>query len=137
MSNFHSGGRRSFGGGGRDGGRPTMHDAVCDNCGNDCKVPFRPSGDKPIYCSNCFEEKGGRGGGRDGDRPRRGGRDGGRSFQGNTGDPSTAKLAKNIEILNMKLDSIISLLSSSEKKTIKPVKVESKKKKVVKSAKAE
>lgn len=35
--------------------RPTMHDAVCDECGKDCKVPFRPSGDKPIYCSDCFE----------------------------------------------------------------------------------
>lgn len=36
--------------------KPTMHDAVCDKCGKDCKVPFRPSGDKPIYCSNCFEK---------------------------------------------------------------------------------
>jgi len=58
------GGGRSFGGGGRRnfGGRsdrPEMFDAVCDQCGKDCKVPFRPSGDKPIYCSDCFEEKGG------------------------------------------------------------------------------
>ncbi len=36
-----------------------MHDAVCDNCGKKCKVPFRPSGDKPVYCSDCFEDQGG------------------------------------------------------------------------------
>lgn len=46
--------------GGRDFGRKTeMFPAVCDQCGKDCQVPFRPSGDKPIYCSNCFEKQGG------------------------------------------------------------------------------
>lgn len=50
------GGGRSFGGG-RDGARPTMHDAVCDKCGKDCQVPFRPTGDRPIFCSNCFEDQ--------------------------------------------------------------------------------
>ena len=55
------GGNKRFGGGrdgGRDGGRPTMHRAVCDECGADCQVPFRPTGDKPIYCSSCFEKQG-------------------------------------------------------------------------------
>ena len=33
-----------------------MFSAVCDKCGKDCKVPFRPSPDKPIYCSDCFEK---------------------------------------------------------------------------------
>ena len=37
----------------------TMHSAVCDACGRECKVPFKPSGDKPIYCSSCFEQQGG------------------------------------------------------------------------------
>ncbi len=69
------GGGRSFGGGGRGrsfGGRserPEMFDAVCDQCGKDCRVPFRPSGDKPIYCSECFESKR-----EDGGRDDRGGR---------------------------------------------------------------
>lgn len=36
--------------------KPEMFDAVCDECGRDCQVPFRPSGDKPIYCSRCFEK---------------------------------------------------------------------------------
>ena len=51
------GDRRSFGGG--RGDRPEMFDAICDQCGRECKVPFRPSGDKPVYCSACFDQKGG------------------------------------------------------------------------------
>lgn len=39
--------------------KPEMYDAVCDECGKDCKVPFSPSSDKPIYCSDCFEKRGG------------------------------------------------------------------------------
>jgi CxxC-x17-CxxC domain-containing protein len=51
------GGRRD--GGRRDGGRPTMYQAVCAECGKDCEVPFQPTGDKPVYCSTCFGNKGG------------------------------------------------------------------------------
>ncbi len=78
------GGGRSFGGGGRGfggnrGDRPEMFDAVCDQCGKDCRVPFRPSGDKPTYCSECFEGKGGDDRGRSRDRRPSYGRD---SFRG-------------------------------------------------------
>ena len=31
-----------------------MFDAVCAECGKDCKVPFEPSNDRPVYCSECF-----------------------------------------------------------------------------------
>jgi CxxC-x17-CxxC domain-containing protein len=31
-----------------------MHKATCASCGEACEVPFRPSGDKPVYCSACF-----------------------------------------------------------------------------------
>ncbi len=34
-----------------------MHQAVCDNCQQNCEVPFRPTSGKPIFCSNCFENK--------------------------------------------------------------------------------
>jgi CxxC-x17-CxxC domain-containing protein len=34
-----------------------MFPAICDNCGNDCEVPFRPSGNKPVLCSNCFRKE--------------------------------------------------------------------------------
>lgn len=44
------------GGGGRRGGYGDnqMYEAVCSDCGRDCEVPFKPSGDKPIYCDKCF-----------------------------------------------------------------------------------
>lgn len=51
----NGGGRKSFGGGNR--GPVTMHKAVCDKCNKNCEVPFRPSGDKPIYCNECFGGK--------------------------------------------------------------------------------
>ena len=31
-----------------------MHPAVCAQCGTDTMVPFRPRGDRPVYCSDCF-----------------------------------------------------------------------------------
>jgi CxxC-x17-CxxC domain-containing protein len=45
-----------------------MYQAVCAECGKECEVPFQPTGDKPVYCSTCFGNKGGRSGGRDGGR---------------------------------------------------------------------
>jgi len=44
--------------------KPQMHHAVCSDCGRDCEVPFRPSGNKPVYCSDCFGAKEDSGGGR-------------------------------------------------------------------------
>jgi len=57
--------------------RPEMHKAVCDDCGKNCQVPFKPSNNKPIYCSNCFEKydnsnrNSGRGSGRNSGRDSR------------------------------------------------------------------
>ncbi|MCX6743815.1 MAG: hypothetical protein NT116_06325, partial [Candidatus Parcubacteria bacterium] len=61
--------------GGRDfGTRSQMHDAICAECGQKCEVPFKPTGDKPVYCSNCFTARQGsqprRPEGRDFSRPR-------------------------------------------------------------------
>ncbi len=60
MKNFHKekrfGGNRGFGG--RDAGRPTtMHKAVCSQCGKDCQLPFRPNGNRAVFCSTCFEDQ--------------------------------------------------------------------------------
>lgn len=59
--NRRDGGRPSFGGkpsfGGRDGGQSEMFTATCSDCGNECQVPFRPNGSKPVYCNNCFSSK--------------------------------------------------------------------------------
>ena len=35
-----------------------MFDAVCANCGKACKVPFEPHDDHPVYCSECFQNRG-------------------------------------------------------------------------------
>ena len=42
-------------GGGYDRPRREMYPAVCSSCGKDTQVPFQPRGDKPVYCSECFE----------------------------------------------------------------------------------
>ncbi len=34
-----------------------MHSAVCDKCGKDCEVPFKPTPGKSIYCNDCFKDK--------------------------------------------------------------------------------
>lgn len=34
-----------------------MHPATCSECGVETQVPFRPSGDRPIYCSDCFSKR--------------------------------------------------------------------------------
>ena len=41
-------------GGGYSRGPREMHDAVCARCGNETQVPFRPTGARPVYCSDCF-----------------------------------------------------------------------------------
>lgn len=37
-----------------DNDRP-LFKAKCSDCGKFCEVPFRPSGDKPVLCSECFK----------------------------------------------------------------------------------
>jgi CxxC-x17-CxxC domain-containing protein len=58
----------SYGGssGGYGGGAREMFSATCSSCGQEARVPFQPSGDKPVYCSNCFSQRGGGAGGRGG-----------------------------------------------------------------------
>ncbi len=37
--------------------RREMHPAVCAQCGQETQVPFLPRGDRPVYCSTCFEQQ--------------------------------------------------------------------------------
>lgn len=73
--NFDSRGGGSHGrGAAQRAGRPSMHRAVCSSCKMTCEVPFRPTGDKPVYCRECFEKVDG------GSGPRKsGGKDFGKS----------------------------------------------------------
>lgn len=112
------GDKRSFGGDrGRDRGgfrgrdrdsRPAMHQAVCDGCGNNCEVPFRPTSGKPIYCNDCFRKDDNRSSGRFNKSSDRG--------------QNNEKLTASIDNLNKKLDQIIGILQTPavEKKEEKP-----------------
>jgi len=51
------GGGGGYGGGGGGGGRREMHPAVCGECGKQTEVPFKPRGDRPVYCSDCFSKR--------------------------------------------------------------------------------
>ncbi|MDQ3855475.1 MAG: zinc-ribbon domain containing protein [Chloroflexota bacterium] len=44
-------------GGSYDRGPREMFDVVCDSCGRPAKVPFQPRGDRPVYCSDCFQSQ--------------------------------------------------------------------------------
>jgi len=51
--------RDSYGGGrgGYGGHQREMHSAICASCGKEAQVPFVPRGDKPVYCSDCFQQQ--------------------------------------------------------------------------------
>jgi CxxC-x17-CxxC domain-containing protein len=53
-ANQPEGGYGSRNGGGYNGGTREMHPAVCAQCGKETTVPFKPSGDRPVYCSDCY-----------------------------------------------------------------------------------
>lgn len=103
-NNRSGGGRRFSGGGGnfrdrdRDRRPVKMHKAVCDKCGSDCEVPFKPSTDKPIYCNNCFDK---------GDRGDRGPR---------KSDNTNKQLLEQMTLVNEKLDKLIEVLAKPTKK---------------------
>ena len=44
-------------GGGYERAPREMFEAVCTQCGGVARVPFQPRGDKPVYCSSCFEQQ--------------------------------------------------------------------------------
>ena len=49
-------GKRDFEKPRRNSEQQMMHEATCAKCGNRCEVPFRPTGNKPVYCSDCFRK---------------------------------------------------------------------------------
>ena len=130
----------------RDSQRPTMHSAICDSCKKTCEVPFKPVGNKPIYCSSCFSKQSGsrenrfnnrdrkprfeRGGSRENrfNKPRFENRDNNKSSQ------SHEEILKGIKALNYKLDELFKFLpkTTPTKKPKAKVKKKVAKKKVAK-----
>ncbi len=123
--------------------RATMFPAVCDNCGKDCEVPFKPSSGKPIYCSKCFEElaprrEDGRGS-KDSRSPRRNNfsdRSPGKDYSSDI-----SQLKDQLVGINKSLEKLVELFTPvKEEKTVKKVvkkKTESKKKATKSTKKAE
>ena len=140
MGNFNRGGdrggrrddRRGGGFGRRDqgrgfnrgGGDRQMHKAVCDSCHKECEVPFKPTSNKPIFCSDCFGKQGG------GDRNQRPRFEGGGSVQPNR---DHKELTQEIKSLNYKVDKLLEILAPTAAKE-KPSKAKAAPKKVVKKA---
>ena len=34
-----------------------LYNVKCADCGNQTQVPFKPSGDRPVYCRDCYLQK--------------------------------------------------------------------------------
>ena len=46
--------------GGRQGNGPrerTFTQVICADCSKKCEIPFKPSGDRPVYCKECFSKR--------------------------------------------------------------------------------
>lgn len=86
-----------------------MFSAVCGKCGERCEVPFRPTGDRQVFCSECF-------------RAQRGGE---HRFVSKNADNTGGGVSSRgqFDTLNAKLDKILSILSQSKQA---PMKVEAK-----------
>lgn len=98
--------------GGRDDGfgRSQMFEAICANCGKKCEVPFRPNGQKPVYCRDCFGKQ---------DRPPTGGNFPRRDFNSRPSfqapreqlqprDGRIDEIKRQLEGVNAKLDQLLS-----------------------------
>lgn len=43
--------------GGHGRGSRQMFSTTCASCGKTAMVPFQPTGDKPVYCQDCFQQR--------------------------------------------------------------------------------
>lgn len=56
-SSYSSGSSYGQSSGGYSSGPRTMYPATCSSCGKQTEVPFSPSGDKPVYCRECYQSR--------------------------------------------------------------------------------
>jgi CxxC-x17-CxxC domain-containing protein len=79
-----------------------MHEVTCDKCGRQCEVPFKPTSNKPVYCSDCFKKNDDR--------------QAGRRFSEEESKPGVTqddldKINESIDEINEKLDKILVALN--------------------------
>jgi CxxC-x17-CxxC domain-containing protein len=109
--NRSGGGNRSFDKPRFNRERTEMFSATCANCGKQCEVPFRPTGNKPVLCRECFQNNRGA----DSRRPEQ------RSFdrpQFNRDDnqnrnTNVPDYKMQFDMLNAKMDKILDLLTQN------------------------
>jgi len=106
-------------GGGRRSGETQLFDAICSKCGNKCQVPFRPTGQKPVYCNACFSEQ------LEGSRGRFSNRDNrdnhSRSFEPrmeNRVTENNSNVDRQIVTINSKIDSILEILKTMSQSSL-------------------
>ncbi len=116
---------KSFGGGGFGGPRRfegrsdiprQMHPATCSQCGQACEIPFKPTGERPVFCRNCFKGQAapGQGGGNQRFAPKSlAGGHFGHNTGGNASSSGTTVSKAQFDSLNAKLDKILSLLTAT------------------------
>ncbi len=34
-----------------------MYQVICADCKKECSIPFKPSGERPVYCKDCFSRR--------------------------------------------------------------------------------
>lgn len=94
-----------------------MNKAICSKCDRECMVPFKPTGTKPVLCSNCFKKPEGSSKDFKGGKGAKSNRD----FSKKSFDPrseprfeprkeKSAMTSEQFEILNAKLDKILGKL---------------------------
>ena len=49
--------RHDRGRGGNGFRERTYTRVICADCGKECEIPFKPSGDRPVYCKECFSKR--------------------------------------------------------------------------------
>lgn len=103
--NRSDGGNRNFGKPRFHNDRQEMYSATCANCGKQCEVPFRPTGNKPVLCRDCFQNNRGS----DSRRPDRGSFD--RPQFNREDNQSRPNYQAQFDTLNAKMDKILSLLT--------------------------
>ncbi len=118
--------RRGGSGGGRDSSRTELYRAICATCGKSCEVPFRPSGDRPVYCRDCFGGNKNAGPARNYERPRETAAP--IPFRppvvpaGNGGEDKRIEGIKmQIDLMNAKLDRLMGMITASTPKAPDPV----------------
>lgn len=103
--------RGGFGGGagGFDRERPSMHSATCGECGDRCEVPFRPTGERPVFCSDCFQKQGGPAVRSDRRTDRSSSFEKPMRSNASAGGSGNDEIVKQLKTLNKKMDALIQL----------------------------